>query len=252
MIVTRYKPVGHTKTDERGTPDRNEFYALSRDDMLSETNSPSHPKVFTLNHSLLHRFSASAHAIVVTMFSHLDTHLSLPPGTLSSHHRLETTSGSQARMLKYMSQPIVDRKVSMPAHTDFGSLTIVFSELGGLQILPQPKDSSPVQEWSYVRPVPGHAVINVGDALAKFTNGLLRSNIHRVTSAPGAQAELVRYSVAYFERPGDDVVLKRLNGGNIIPSLGDKEVEEELTSKQWIAKKLLAMRVSEKKQDTMV
>ena len=34
----------------------------------------------------------------------------------------------------------------------------------------------------------GHAIVNLGDAMVNFTNGLLRSNIHRVVSPPGEQA----------------------------------------------------------------
>ena len=80
--------------------------------------------------------------------------------------------------------------------------------------------------------------------MVKFTNGLLRSNTHRVVSPPGAQAECTRYSLAYFARPEDNVILKRLEGSCVIPELREGEVEEEITSKEWILTKALGLRVA--------
>lgn len=103
-------------------------------------------------------------------------------------------------------------------------------------------------QWCYVAPLPGHAIVNLGDAMVKFTNGLLRSNIHRVVSPPGAQAECTRYSLVYFSRPEDDVVLKRLEGSNVIPELGEGEVDEEVSSKDWIIRRAMTKRTMVYKQ----
>jgi isopenicillin N synthase-like dioxygenase len=77
--------------------------------------------------------------------------------------------------------------------------------------------------------------------MVKFTNGLLRSNIHRVVSPPGEQAKETRYSLVYFARPEDDVVLRRLEGSDVIPQLAEGQSEEATNSKEWI--KLQAMRL---------
>jgi hypothetical protein len=66
--------------------------------------------------------------------------------------------------------------------------------------------------------------------MTKFSGGIPRSNIHRVVAPPGEQARETRYSVVYFSRPGDEVVLKRLRGG-VIP---EREQEEGISSKEWI------------------
>jgi isopenicillin N synthase-like dioxygenase len=76
--------------------------------------------------------------------------------------------------------------------------------------------------------------------MTKFSGGLLRSNIHRVVSPPGEQAKETRYSLVYFSRPEDKVVLKRLEGG-IIPKGKDGEDGEAMNSKEWI--KLQALRL---------
>ena len=160
-------------------------------------------------------------------------------------HRLKSTSGDQIRFVKVPPQPLDDRQTALGEHTDFGSITILFNKLGGLQILSPEKNL----QWCYVRPLPGHAIINLGDAMVKFTNGLLKSNTHRVVSPPGAQADLTRYSVVYFARPEDDVLLKRLEGSDIIPPLGEDGVEENITSKDWIIKRAISRRVVNFKQE---
>lgn len=42
----------------------------------------------------------------------------------------------------------------------------------------------------------------------------------------------------------DDVMLKRLDGSDIIPPLAEDEVEEEIDSKSWIIRRALAHRVN--------
>ena len=147
-------------------------------------------------------------------------------------------------------------------HTDFGSVTVLFNRLGGLQVkMPaeegrgggeEGEGKGRVGEWVYVRPLEGHVVVNLGDAMVKFTNGLLRSNIHRVVSPPGEQRGETRYSVVYFCRPEDGVLLKRLEGGGrvgegggggVIPPLGEGEVEEEVCARDWIIRRALGRRV---------
>ena len=133
-----------------------------------------------------------------------------------------------------------DRRVALGEHTDFGSVTVLFNRLGGLQVLPPGREA----QWCYVKPLPGHAIINLGDAMVKFTNGVLRSNIHRVASPPGAQGDHTRYSLVYFCRPEDDVLLKRLDGSDMIPPLAEGEEEEEIKSKDWILRRALGHRVN--------
>ena len=103
-------------------------------------------------------------------------------------------------------------------------------------------------EWAYVAPLPAHAIINLGDAMTKFSAGILRSNIHRVISPPGAQANLTRYSLVYFTRPEYDVQLRHLGTESevIMKHLRDTgrehDAEEVYTSKDWVNKMSLGRR----------
>lgn len=183
---------------------------------------------------------ASCNDIVQIVLKTLNTSLGLPDHTFQKIHAFGEPSGDQVRIIRAPPQPMDDRRTALGAHTDYGSITVLFNQLGGLQILP-PGESS---EWCYVKPLPGHAIINMGDAMVKFSNGLLRSNIHRVFSPPGAQADCTRYSIAYFNRPNDNVLLKRLDGSNRIPPLADGVVEEPLTSQDWTIKRGLGRLVA--------
>ncbi|KAJ5280575.1 hypothetical protein N7478_005947 [Penicillium angulare] len=232
-----YKGQGVSVVDKQGNLDRNEFYNASKDDILNISDPLPAPEILQTNRSLLKSFMTSSHKIVTLLLTILNVKLGLQPNTLPSLHRLTSKSGDQVRWIKAPVQPLSDSRVALGQHTDFGSVTVLLNRVGGLQV------QMPITgEWVYVRPLPGRAIINLGDAMVKFTNGLLRSNIHRVNAPPGLQAGVTRYSLVYFARPEDDVVLRRLDGEGI-PGLGVGEVEEEICSKEWIIRRALGRRV---------
>ena len=154
--------------------------------------------------------------------------LCLPPGSLLQRHLRDTRSTSEARCIKNPPKlaggtPDEKEKVALGAHTDFGSLSFLHNRLGGLQVLPPGYDT-----WQYVRPLPGHAICNVGDALTLFSGGILRSNLHRVVPPPGEQAFHTRWSLVFFTRPGDDVKLSALSEESVLVA----EAVEKMTSEE--------------------
>ncbi|SDI24748.1 2OG-Fe(II) oxygenase superfamily protein [Pseudomonas flavescens] len=62
-------------------------------------------------------------------------------------------------------------------------------ENSGLQVWDQESD-----RWVWAMPVPGSCVVNLGDLIARWTNDLYRSTLHRVVNLSGNE----RYSVSYF------------------------------------------------------
>lgn len=235
-----YKGYGANVVDRSGNLDRNEFYNVSKDDMFGISKPIPAPGVLASRRELLRSFIGAAHGIVTLVLTLLNDHLRLPANTLQDMHRLEGHSGDQVRFIKAPPQPADDRRTALGEHTDFGSVTVLFNRLGGLQVLPPGRDA----DWCYVKPLPNHAIINLGDAMVKFTNGLLRSNIHRVVAPPGEQASHTRYSLVYFNRPENDVMLKRLDTSEVIPPLEKDEVEEEINSEDWILRRALGNRVA--------
>lgn len=67
-------------------------------------------------------------------------------------------------------------------HTDFGVLTLLCQDaVGGLQI--QSMDG----KWIHAPPIEGALIINVGDLLARWTDGAYRSTPHRVVNQSGQE-----------------------------------------------------------------
>jgi len=86
----------------------------------------------------------------------------------------------------------VDGIYGSAPHTDFGCLTLLAQDdVGGLQV------QSPAGEWIDVPRIEGSFVLNVGDMLHRWSNGLLRSTPHRVINSSG----LARYSCPFFYDP---------------------------------------------------
>lgn len=173
----------------------------------------------------------SNHTVLRALFSSLNDSLRLPPSTLPSRHRFTEPSGCMARFIRTFPTTDPARK-NLGEHTDFGSLTILFNRLGGLQVhMPD------TEEWVYVRPMPGCAIVNLGDAMVKFTAEVLRSNLHRVVSPPGAQADLVRHSLVYFCRPEHEAVMQRLEGGVVDEEGLDDGAGAGVKSRDWLQRR---------------
>jgi len=243
--VPRFKHAGRNKIPS-GAPDRYEAWTLSQDDILGtptdiDVHPPPNPDLINSENQLLRSFVYHAHAIVRLVLSHLDSHLHLPQGTLASLQEIDQPSGTSIRLLRYLPQPVGDRRTSLVGHTDIGSLTVLFNVIGGLQVLP-PGCENTEESWLYVKPEPGCALINMGDAMVEWSGGLLRSDLHRVTYAPGQQAESVRYSIAYLVRPQRNVVMRPLEFGDVIPKLEEAEFDrEQLTALEWERRKSKAI-----------
>jgi isopenicillin N synthase-like dioxygenase len=186
---------------------------------------------------LLQSYATRCRAVIDLLLSHLETHLGLPPASLLNLHRIDHRSGDHIRFTQNPPQAYDESRAERGEHTDFGSITILFNWLGGLQIRTQPDGG--VGEWVYVKPVPGSCIVNLGDAMVKFTGGILRSNIHRVVPPPGQQSGLTRNSLVFFSRPEDEVVLKRLKGGLIDAQPVEEETEEQVTSKDWVLRRAM-------------
>ena len=78
-------------------------------------------------------------------------------------------------------------------HSDYGCITLLWQDgNGGLQV-----KSLTSNTWIDALPIPGTLVINVGDLLARWTNGRFSSTQHRVINRSGRE----RYSIATFFDP---------------------------------------------------
>jgi isopenicillin N synthase-like dioxygenase len=239
-----YKPFRQGITDSAGTRDWNEFWNVSKNDILGQVDELDNPDLLRdgLNRDVIRDFMLRSHAVTMLVLRLLNDKLDLPPQTLQSLHRVKGISGDQTRWVWSIPQPVDERVNSIGAHTDFGTFTVLFNRLGGLQV--QMPDTS---DWCYVKPLKGHCVCNLGDSASIFSAGILRSNLHRVVNPPGEQAESTRLSVVYFNRPEDEVVLKALEGSEMIEDRLSTKVtfqgQEYITAKEWIIRRAHGRRI---------
>jgi isopenicillin N synthase-like dioxygenase len=115
-------------------------------------------------------------------------------------------------------QPKIDIRAG--AHSDYGSITLLFQRPGqpGLEILPPSRSSiSNTDNWTPVPVFPPGTesdpspliLVNIGDLLSHWTNNLFKSTVHRVVfPGGGKEAGKDRYSIAYFGHPIGDTILE--------------------------------------------
>lgn len=152
-------------------------------------------------------FSRRSIEIADKIFALFAIILELPEDYFSSRHRYEEPSDDHLRYMVYHPRSLEDdRKVQNTwsrAHTDFGSLTLLWSQnVAGLQL------KTPNGEWKYVPPVDNGIICNVGDTMDFWSAGYLKSTTHRVVRPPPDQDHIHRLGLFYFVRPGDDTDIK--------------------------------------------
>jgi isopenicillin N synthase-like dioxygenase len=100
---------------------------------------------------------------------------------------------------------LLPEQVGMGAHTDYGIVTVLWADqVPGLEILGS--DGA----WHPVQPAPGALLVNLGDALARWTNDQWISTMDRV-APPRVNGELVpRRSAAFFHDGNVDAMIAPL------------------------------------------
>lgn len=119
---------------------------------------------------------------------------------LAAHHRQGQPSTTALGLLKYLPYTPQSDSVGHVSHTDIGSLSMVFSDVGGLQVYHPGKTA-----WMYIPPKPGHTVCNIGDSVEFMSKNVLRSSLHRVIPHP-AEKDKVKLTAVYLMRPETDAV----------------------------------------------
>lgn len=108
---------------------------------------------------------------------------------------------------------------SCGAHTDYGCITLLLSDPTPSALQVRLKDGT----WLNADPVPGAFVVNIGDMIERWTNGLWKSTMHRVIHRGGAR----RVSVPFFYEPAFEAMVRPL--GKCVQRTGGRRVHEGST-----------------------
>lgn len=123
--------------------------------------------------------------------------------------RFTSRPTSSLRVLNYPVQTSEPKPGQLRAgmHTDYDTFTLLRhgGKAHGLQVLNRNR------QWTDVPVIERSFVVNIGDALAQWTNDRWVSTLHRVVNPPrGDTGE--RLSVVFFHQPNHDAVIECLPG----------------------------------------
>ncbi|KZL68106.1 2OG-Fe(II) oxygenase family protein [Colletotrichum tofieldiae] len=155
-------------------------------------------------------FFTACDELAKTLLEGLAIGLGMPRDFLSRAHtgescRMRLINYPPVSQLSFSDSPTFEESddIRAGAHSDYGSLTLLFrqpSDQGGLQVL---RDRT----WVDVKCLPDAIVVNIGDALEFWTAGRLRSTMHRVAFPRSASENVGRLSIPVFIQPDRQVVL---------------------------------------------
>ncbi|KAJ5653988.1 hypothetical protein N7490_000991 [Penicillium lividum] len=171
----------------------------------------------------IHGFAQLCDKTCKRILNLLSLGLEIPEDFFTTRH--DPSAGPTGSILRYLYYPSIfspatanykhDKDVRAGAHSDYGSITLLFQRPGqpGLEIF------TPEGTWAPVPIIPGDnadaypfppILVNIGDLLSYWTDGLLKSTVHRVVfplaeqRSPNPQD---RYTLVYFCHPVDTTEL---------------------------------------------
>ncbi|GKT45001.1 2-oxoglutarate-dependent dioxygenase gloF [Colletotrichum spaethianum] len=186
----------------RKVPDFKESYEIGRED------DDHLPNIWIPEESLpgFRSFFNNFYEVCYQLELHLLRAMALGMGLNEDFfQRYHVRRDNQIRLLHYPpveEKPLRVGKVErLSAHTDFGSMTLLFQDdVGGLEV----EDPNEEGKFVPVSHIPGTIVVNIGDFMQRWSNDTLRSTMHRVRAPPldtnesGSRITRARYSIPYF------------------------------------------------------
>ncbi|KAJ5893498.1 hypothetical protein N7495_005189 [Penicillium taxi] len=181
------------------------------------------PASLAPHESEINEFATLCNKTCTRILTLLALGLEMPEDFFTTRH--DPRNGLTGSILRYLYYPSIfspatatykhDKDVRAGAHSDYGSITLLFQRPGqpGLEIF------TPEETWAPVPIVPGEKadaypfppiLVNIGDLLSYWTDGLLKSTVHRVVFPLEEQRKpnpSDRYTIVYFCHPVDTTEL---------------------------------------------
>ncbi|CAN4107931.1 unnamed protein product [Withania somnifera] len=134
-----------------------------------------HPQFHSLTNpiiSVIREYCEKSRKVATMLLSGISESLGLEKELMNTS--LDLDSGFEVFVANYYPPcPQPELVMGLPTHSDFGLLTfLIQNEVGGLQIQHN-------GQWINVHPVPNSILVNTGDHLEIFTNGIYKSVLHR-------------------------------------------------------------------------
>jgi isopenicillin N synthase-like dioxygenase len=196
-----YEPMAGQTLDSGTPPDLKEgFYAgwhLEPDHPLVRAGTPNHgPNVWPRELPGFRAQMEDYYAALLGLGKHVARLVALSL-EMPEHHfdAAFETPMTILRLLHYPPHPIdaMPHQLGAGAHTDWGMLTLLAQDdCGGLEV------RNAEGMWLRADPIPDTFVVNIGDMLERWTNGLYHSTLHRVLNN---RSKRDRYSVPFFFEP---------------------------------------------------
>ncbi|KAI9254445.1 hypothetical protein BDA99DRAFT_586520 [Phascolomyces articulosus] len=180
------------------------------------------PPIFEKEQAFVEGFSRACHATAMRVLQAFAIALEIPEeeggaNWFSDRHTYDKPSGEILRFLKYPKggESTYKEPVRAGAHSDYGSITLLFQkDVPGLEV------KASRTEWISAPLIQDSILVNVGDQLQEWTNGLFKSTLHRVTFLP-EHAHKDRYSMPVFIHPEDATLLSPIPSSIIPPPSED-------------------------------
>ncbi|KAI7849432.1 hypothetical protein BDC45DRAFT_520758 [Circinella umbellata] len=176
------------------------------------------PPIFEKEQPFIEEFSRACHGTAMRILQAFAIALEIPEEEggakwFSDRHTYDRQSGEVLRFLKYPrgGESTYKETVRAGAHSDYGSITLLFQkDVPGLEV------KASRTEWISAPLIENSILVNVGDQLQEWTNGLFKSTLHRVTFLP-EHAHVDRYSMPVFIHPEDDTLLSPIPSSIVPP-----------------------------------
>jgi isopenicillin N synthase-like dioxygenase len=163
--------------------------------------------------------------------------LELPPAYFDE---LFTDPVSTLRLTHYPALSAAADEYSIAPHFDSSFMTILAqNKVPGLQILDYQTD-----QWLDVGVIEGTFIVNIGEVLRRFSNGLFLATPHRAYNVSGGD----RYAIPYFMHPNDDVVVEPLPSSLVQRDPVDYPIQTTSEYLKWFASKNYAHAAGKERQ----
>ena len=207
-INERYVGYNHPLTDLK-KDDKASMWLSGKPGSLA-ANPDALPPYWRQHVEKVESFKHLCHSLITKLLICFALAMDLPDRNFfAKAHAEDAGNGNQFRLVCYPSRNHEPTQTTtrMSSHSDSGSVTLLFQTCPGLEV------EGPAGDWVPAPHIPGHMLVNLGDALAFWSGGHLKATKHRVTF-DCVPHDVERLSMAYFGAASPETVLEPIKVGD--------------------------------------